>query len=231
MPETSPAFQSGLDRLIPPEIARSKFARALSRLAATPGVRTILEIGASSGGGSTEALVAGALRQAAPPQIHSLEVSKARFAAFQERWKEYPFVHGYNVSSVPVEKFPSEAEVTAFWTNVRSKLRNNRLEKVLGWLRQDLDYLTHHDLSREGILEVKKAAGVEVFDAVLIDGSEFTGKPELELTWGARFIALDDTRSFKNLENKQRLCADPKYRLVEKSFWHRNGYAIFERAA
>lgn len=223
--------ESGLDRLIPPEIKDDKFYRAIARIAATPGVRTVLEIGASSGGGSTEAWVAGALQNPVRPTIHCIEVSVTRFAALAERWKDHDFVRCYNVSSVPLESFPSDDEVLRFRSETCSKLRNVRPEKVLGWLQQDRDYLTAHGLSRHGIREIRAAAGVDLFDAVLIDGSEFTGKPELDETYGSRFLLLDDTKSFKNWENADRLAHDPAYRLVEKSRWTRNGYAIFEKVS
>ena len=229
MPDAPPP-NSGLDRLIPPEIADDAFHRAIERVAATPGVRQILEIGASSGAGSTEAWVAGALRNPVRPTIHCIEVSLPRFAALAERWQGHDFVRCYNVSSVPLEAFPSDDEVIRFRSETRSKLRNVRPEKVLGWLRQDRDYLVQHGLSRHGIREIKAAARVAVFDAVLIDGSEFTGKAELEEVYGARFLLLDDIRSFKNWENFDRLKRDPAYRLVEKSRWTRNGFAVFEKA-
>jgi hypothetical protein len=220
-----------LDRLIPAEIRRDRFARAIEAVGATPGVAQILEIGASAGEGSTEAWVRGALRNPRRPQLHCIEVSVARFAALVERWRMHDFVHCYNVSSVPAEAFASEAEVARFHREVRSKLRNVRLEKVLGWLRQDLAYLGEHGLSADGIARIRAAHGIARFDAVLIDGSEFTGKPELEAVYGARFLLLDDIRSFKNWENYRRLRRDPSYRLVRRSRWLRNGFAVFERTA
>ena len=226
-----PSAPGGLDRLLPPQIKGDRFYRALRRVAATPGVRTVLEIGASSGAGSTEALVAGALENpGGPPQIHTIEVSKARFAVLAERYARYPFVHPYNTSSVPASAFPGEAEVTRFYREVRSKLRNNRLEKVLGWLRQDLAYLAQHpQLDAPGIRRIRAEQGIEIFDAVLIDGSEFTGEAELDEVYGARFLLLDDTRSYKNWGNQRRLRADPAYRRIGASFWRRNGWAVFER--
>ena len=47
--------------------------------------------------------------------------------------------------------------------------------------------------------------------------------------YGARFILLDDTRTFKNWESSRRLEADPSYRRVTASRWTRNGFAVFER--
>jgi hypothetical protein len=220
---------SGLDRLIGPEIKHDRFYRAIADVAATPGVRQMLEIGASSGEGSTEAFVHGALRNPdGPPELHCIEVSKPRFAALVERWRAYPFVHCHNVSSVPIESFPAAEEVARFHREVRSRLRRNRLEKVLGWLRQDTDYLREHGLSAHGIRHIRARHGIAGFDAVLIDGSEFTGRAELDEVYGARFLMLDDTRSYKNWDNARRLEADPAYRVVMKSRWLRNGFAIFE---
>src|SRR6266568_3559576 len=201
--------QSDLDRLLSPQIKNERFYRAIRRVAASPAVRTVLEIGASSGGGSTEALVAGALANpSGPPQLHSIEVSQARFGALVQRYRDYPFVHPYNVSSVPSSAFPSEEQVARFHREVRSKLRNNRLPKVLGWLRQDLAYLAEHpELNAAGIQRIREQNGLARFDAVLLDG----------------------TRTHKNWANERRLRRDPAYRRVASSFWMRNGWAVFER--
>lgn len=220
---------SALDRLISPEIEGDRFYRAITAVGATSGVREILEIGSSSGAGSTEAWVEGALRNPERPRLHCIEVSRARFAALVERWREHDFVHCYNVSSVPLESFPGEDEVARFHREVRSRLRRTPLPTVLEWLRQDIEYVAENGLSRHGIREIKEQHGIETFDAVLIDGSEFTGSAELEEVYGARFLLLDDARTFKNWENVRRLEADPAYRLVKKSRWPRNGFAIFER--
>jgi len=140
------------------------------------------------------------------------------------------FVHGYNTSSVPAASFPAPDAVTRFYREERSKLRNVRLEKVLGWLQADLDYLTAHpDLDAAGIRRIKDQTGIAVFDAVLIDGSEFTGEVEMPEVYGARFLMLDDTRSYKNWRNLKKLEADKGYRVVKKSRWTRNGWAVFER--
>jgi hypothetical protein len=222
---------SELDRLIPPEITGDRFHRAIVEVAATPGVREILEIGSSSGAGSTEAWVAGALENPQRPRLHCIEVSSVRYDALVARWAPYDFVHAYNVSSVPLERFPSEDEVAEFHRDVRSKLRRLPLELVLGWLRQDVDYVRSHGLSSAGIREIKERNAIDTFDAVLIDGSEFTGAAELDEVYGARFLLLDDTRTFKNWANTRRLEADSAYRLVRRGRWTRNGFAVFERVA
>jgi hypothetical protein len=220
---------AGLDRLIPAEITHDRFYRAIADIAALEGVRHILEIGSSSGAGSTEAFVAGALRNKQRPDLHCLEVSTVRFAALAERYRSVPFVHCHNVSSVSLERFPAEDDVASFHREIRSKLRKYPLNEVLGWLRADKAYVAEHGLSRDGIRQILRENQLEIFDAVLIDGSEFTGRAELDDVYGARFLLLDDTRSYKNWHNVRRLSSDARYRLVKRSRWLRNGFAVFER--
>jgi hypothetical protein len=220
---------SALDRIISPEISSDRFSRAIAEVASVEGVAEILEIGSSSGAGSTEAWIAGALRNASPPRLHCIEVSIPRYEALVERVKEFPFVSAYNVSSVDVSRFPTREEVERFYRETRTKLRRTPLATVLEWLQQDLDYVTEHGLSRDGILEIKQQNDIDAFDAVLIDGSEFTGRAELDDVYGARFLLLDDTMTFKNWDNCRRLDRDPSYRRIRSSRWTRNGFSIFER--
>lgn len=220
---------SALDRLIPPEIHDDPFHRWIARVAATPGVRHVLEIGASSGEGSTEALVAGALRNPEPPALHCLEVSRPRFEALERRHGHRPFVHCHHVSSVPAEAFPTEAEVDAFRRRVWTRFRFIRRATVMGWLRQDVAYLERHGLSGHGIREVRERHGIDRFDAVLIDGSEFAGPAEMEEVYGARFLLLDDVRTYKNHDNDRRLARDPAYRRLARGRRPRNGWSVWER--
>jgi hypothetical protein len=229
-PGGQPADQ-GLDSLIPPEIQADPLARAIEEIAARPGVRQILEIGSSAGDGSTAAWVRGALRNTQPPRLHCIEVSKERHAALVDRWRDLSFVHCHNVSSVPAECLASAEEVERFYRDVPSRLREFELATVLGWLRRDVDYLNDHALSEQGIAEIKERYGIDAFDAVLIDGSEFAGRAELEEVYGARFIVLDDTETFKNWENSRRLEADPAYRRICADPRLRNGFAVFERVS
>jgi hypothetical protein len=192
-------------------------------------VRTILEIGASSGEGSTEALIAGARHNPSKPVIYSIEVSPRRFRALVERHRTVDILRPYNVSSVSLERFSSEDRVREFYEAAGAKLYSVPLRVVLGWLKDDRRTVAENDLSRDGIRMIKAETGIDEFDAVLIDGSEFTGAAELEDVYGSRFILLDDILTFKNLENYRRLANDPMYALLEKSEELRNGYAVFAR--
>ncbi len=221
---------SQLDIIIPPEIKGDPFYHAIQQLAQDPRVKTILEIGASSGEGSTEALVRGMLANPSQPTLFTIEVSKVRFAALQQRYAAFPQVRCFNVSSVPASAFPGEAEVTAFYHGNQSALRNVPLERVISWLRQDLAYIETSGLPDRGIELIQRQNHLVGFDLVLIDGSEFSGRSELELTYGARYILLDDILGFKNWDNFHRLKQDPNYRLIGGDTRLRNGFAVFHRS-
>jgi hypothetical protein len=228
-PEPEGLSGSGLDLLIPPEIADDAFAGIIEDVAATPGVREILEIGSSTGEGSTAAWVRGALRNPRRPRLHCVEVSTERHAALVERWREHDFVLCHHVSSVPVERLASKTEVERFYRGTPSRLRDFDLSTVLGWLEQDVAYLRDNGLSSPGIAAIKERYGIDTFDAVLIDGSEFAGRAELEEVYGARFLLLDDTQTFKNWDTARRLQLDPDYSLIRADPHVRNGFAVFER--
>ena len=215
--------------LIPPEIVGDAFYVALAALAADSRVQTILEIGASSGAGSTEALIEGARRNPATPVIHAIEVSPPRYRALVQRHSAVKCLRCHNVSSIALDRFPDEQQVREFYETGASRLNTVPLSVVLDWLRADRETIEKHGLSENGIRTIKERESIGTFDMVLIDGSEFSGAAELEDVYGARFLLLDDIMTFKNFDNYARLCRDPAYALIEKDENLRNGYAVFAR--
>ncbi len=221
--------KSQLDAIIPPEIEHDELYRLIELIPQHRQVATILEIGSSSGTGSTAAFAAGLDRDDTGTTLFCLEVSQPRFQALQTRYRDNPGVICTNASSVGLDQFPSEKALTHFYHATGTALNSYPLETVLGWLRQDVDYLKSGRIDLHGIREIKKAHGLVNFDAVLIDGSEFTGASELDEVYGAFIIALDDINGFKNYHNYHRLQQDPAYALVAENWRLRNGYAVFER--
>ncbi len=220
---------SELDHLMAPEISRDRFWRTIRRVASTPGIEHILEIGSSSGEGSTSAFVEGILENSSNPILHCFEISKTRVDSLKKCYVPYRFVRYYNSSTVSLDRFPTQSEVAEFHSRFRPKLRRPSVKTQFLWLQQDIDYIEKHDLSSNGIRLLKTHLGIDHFDVVLIDGSEFTGKAEMEDIYGSRFLLLDDILTFKNYENYRRLRSDRSYELLEKSRWIRNGYAVFKR--
>lgn len=225
----APLAASDLDRIIGAEIKWDSFYEAIYRIASIEPVHTILEIGSSSGAGSTEAFVLGIKENDCQPRLFCVELSKPRFLALQETYKAIPNVICCNVSSVPLKDFPSEEEVLEFMKTVDTSLRDYSPKEVIRWLRQDIDYVKQSDVPKNGIDWIRAKYEIENFDVVLIDGSEFTGQAEFFLTYGAKWILLDDIRAFKNYNNYMQLLEDPLYELVEKNLSLRNGYAIFKK--
>ncbi|MBR0677637.1 glycosyltransferase family 4 protein, partial [Roseomonas alkaliterrae] len=232
MTSTSPSEAvSDLDRIIPPEIKNDAFYRLITELSATEDLRHVLEIGSSAGGGSTEAFVAGLARNPGQPKLFCIEVSRPRFEVLRQTYADRPFVHCYNMSSVAPSEFPSEDDVKNFYHNEKSGLRKFPLDEVLRWLEQDIAYVEGAGVEAGAIERIKAEHGIEHFDLVLIDGSEFTGEVELEKVLGARLILLDDTNTYKCFRARQRLLLDPNYELIADDQSLRNGYSAFRRRA
>jgi len=222
-------LNSELNRLIPPEIKNDEFYIAIQKIAKEEDIQTVLEIGSSSGQGSTEAFVTGLRENPNQPVLFCLEISKPRFAELQNTYINEHFVKCYNVSSVSIEQFPEEDEVIRFYNSNQTNLNYYPLEQVIGWRRQELEYIEQSGVSGRGIKKIQEENNIELFDVVLIDGSEFTGSAELEEIYGAKYIILDDINTFKNFGNCQGLLNDPNYTLIAQNGRVRNGYAIFKK--
>ncbi|MEH2001509.1 MAG: FkbM family methyltransferase [Nostoc sp.] len=220
---------SELNRLIPPEIKNDEFYAAIQKIAKEEDIKTVLEIGSSSGEGSTEAFVTGLRENPNKPTLFCMEISKTRFTELKNNYKNEYFVKCYNMSSVSVKEFPDEKEIIDFYNSHHTNLNLYPLEHVLGWLRQDIEYINNSGVSDNGIQKIKQENNIDCFDLVLVDGSEFTGQAELDEVYGAKFICLDDITTFKNYRNHQKLLADQNYVLIAESTTVRNGYSIFKK--
>jgi len=220
---------SELNSLIPPEIKNDELYDAIQRIAREEDIKTVLEIGSSSGEGSTEAFVTGLRQNPNKPTLFCMEVSRTRFAELRKSYANDSFVKCYNVSSVSLDQFSDENEIITFYNTTRSNLNYYPLARVLGWLHQDIEYVKSSGVFSDGIKKIKTENNIDFYDVVLIDGSEFTGSAELEEVYGAKFILLDDINTFKNNKNLNRLSTDSAYTLIERNSRVRNGYAIFKK--
>ncbi|HZH38805.1 MAG TPA: FkbM family methyltransferase, partial [Bacillales bacterium] len=220
---------SEINKIIPAEIKYDQFYQAIKQIAQEEDIQTILEIGSSSGEGSTEAFVTGIRENPHHPQLFCMEISQARFTELQKRYAKDGFVKCYNVSSVEKDKFATETEVIDFYNSYQTALNQYPIERVLDWLKQDLKYLQDSGVSQAGIKQIKSENKINFFDVVLIDGSEFTGEAELDEVYGAKFILLDDINTFNNHKNYHKLLKDPNYKLLVHNLHLRHGYAIFQQ--
>ena len=222
---------SDYEQTIPPEILDDEFYEVIRSVAGRAPVESMLEVGSSTGEGSTKAFVDGLHVNPHQPQLYCIELSRPRFRQLAERYRDDPQVHCYNVASVSGRSLPTEAELIDFYSKGGSKLNRVPLHEVLRWLRQDVRYIGKLDTDQNGIRMIMEQNRIDRFGVVLIDGSEFTGSAELDEVYGADYILLDDIGTFKNYRNHERLRADPAYKLTATNPNLRNGYAVFERVA
>ena len=189
---TNNTSESQLNSLINPEIKDDELYNIIQKLSATSNIKNILEIGSSSGGGSTEAFVRGIQDNPCKPFLYCMEISQVRFNQLQQTYSYNSFVKCYNLSSIAVESFPSKSEVIEFYNKNKTNLNKYPLDEVLRWLDQDIEYVKNAGVSGNGIKKIKDANNIDYFDLVLIDGSEFTGNVELDEVYGAKIIILDE---------------------------------------
>ncbi len=219
-----------IEDIIPAEVRNDTFYSALIEFATRTDLKNFLEIGSSSGAGSTQALVNGLLkRQTLDAKLFCLELSRTRFVNLVNAYSERNFVYPYNLSSIKASEFPSPEEVAHFYRTTKTNLNFYDLDTVLKWLNQDIDYIRQRKLDFNGLEFIKACNKIDKFDFVLIDGSEFTGELELQHLWGAKVIALDDVNSFKCFAAYIRLSNHYSYKLIGQDLSLRNGYAFFER--
>ena len=217
--------------LIPPEVKDDHFYNALGLIASLEVVKTIIEIGSSSGEGSTESLVNSIKNRSDidSVQLFCMELSRPRYAKLVSNYADLKFLKAYNLSSVSLKEFPTMEEIAFFYNTVNTNLNNFSLETILGWAEQDIQYIKDNCLDINGIEIIRSANKINHFDFALIDGSEFTGERELYSLMGAKFIALDDVNTFKCFNCYKILENHPSYEIIERNLNLRNGFAIFRK--
>jgi len=212
-----------MNNLIGPEIVNDDFAIALENTVAHFPIKSILELGASSGDGSTACFVRGMARNP-EAKLFSLEASKERFAVLQQRYAGNPRVTCINAFSVPPEQWLTHADIDGFIRDYGNEFGGDTYK---GWLQMEIDYQAKSGVPANGI-EQALALNGGPFDFVLIDSSLFSGIAELKAIYGAQFIALDDVRSMKTGPNRVQLAADQTYPLFACGP-ARYGWAIFKK--
>lgn len=213
--------------IIGPEIKYDDFYYNIINLIKNEDISTILEIGASSGDGSTEAIISGCNNKD-NVKIFSIEVCTERFINLKNRYSFNNF-YPYNVSSININEFPNISEIVDFCNEEKTFMKKSSIETVLGWYNNDIEYIKQNNIQQDGIELIKKEHNINVFDLVLIDGSEFTGFKELQKVYGAKYILLDDINAFKNFKSNEYLLNSKEYVCINRNDKLRNGYSIFKR--
>lgn len=249
-PPLRPLPSPSLSSLYPAQITPfSEFAAALLSVCRNlPALRVVVEVGSGAGAGASSAIIAGILRR--PGRLDRsllaclIEVGAERRARLTQRYAHLPFVRIIAASAVPLSAFPSAADVSAAhaaWSSPEFSVSD-----ALKWRQEDWDYLQLPGTVHDGIGIALAAAaafvggaaargsevllGGDAVDVAVLDGSEFCGWQELSQVYGARIIALDDTRALKHRRSREFLQASGCYTALADKLHDRNGWAIFERA-
>jgi len=219
--------------IIPPEIKNDTFYYYIIDLIANnQDITNILEIGASSGNGSTEALQLGKKKHFMNfnknINLFSMEVCTERFNLLKDRYIEDKYFFPYNLSSILCNEFPDKQDIINFYNTTKTTLNNYSLNLVLNWYDNDLIYIRENNIEEDGINKIKMTHNItNNFDCVLIDGSEFTGLVELKKIYGAKYILLDDINAYKNYNTHDLLKHDKNYKLLIENYKVRNGFSCF----
>jgi hypothetical protein len=229
------------EKIIIPEVLNDDFYQMINNISARSDLMKFLEIGSSSGAGSTQALVAGInLRESNEGTVlHCMEISLPRFEALKDTYANFDFVKVHRLSSVGLDSFPTKSELKLFYKKIPSILNNYTFDEIYSWMTKDIEYLRmnfddllafdHSEHTGSGIEYIKREFEIPQFDFVLIDGGEFLGWAEFKILYGAKVIALDDINSYKCRYAYDALNTDSSYRLIAESWTTRNGWAIFEK--
>ncbi|MEH2139983.1 glycosyltransferase [Nostoc sp.] len=92
------------------QIKNDEFFSAIQKLSQEEDIKSALVIGASSGEGTTEALLTGIKENPKNPYLFCIDIAKPRFVKLQKRLAHDFFVQCYTMSSHYIEKLDNETE-------------------------------------------------------------------------------------------------------------------------
>ena len=208
---------------MPAEITRvDTFGLAIAETVRACGFSSVLEIGSYDGLGSTQVFIE-ALRHRLSPRLVCLEANPTRWQRLCENTMAFPWVKPLCQSSISLASLTPQDFDRDVWGSPYNGLAYPR-DTVREWWEQTQRYLA---CVREGYLE----ANADTFDAVLIDGDEFTGYDEFRLIKNrVQCIMLDDAfRAYKCHRVNRELASDPRWFPVWCDSTVRNGAAIWVR--
>jgi hypothetical protein len=210
------------------EITREDdFGKAIIATCSNYGIKTVLEIGSWDGTGSTQCFIEG-MKEHDNKRLVCLEVYVDRFKDLCNNTLKYDWVKCYNQSSISYANMIHK-DFEEVWNspyNFIPKLDENGSTKLAAseWFKQDIEMIIKF---KSGYIEDHPD---ETYDAVLIDGGEFSGYSEFKLLKDrTNFFILDDYyNAFKTSQVEDELNTDINWEKIGGSKRTRNGWAIFK---
>lgn len=189
--------------------------------------RTILDIGASDGTGSTQIMHEESAEIGS--EIYCIELDPDRFAALKRFASERDRITEYYCASVKTGLIERDMIIQASkqfpnWDAWRSV----GLQYMLDWYDRTMIVLSMVEIT-DGINYIKNRHGITDFDMVLMDGSPFSGMAELQLVLGSDVIVMDDVNDIKCHEPYHYMMDREDYQLHSQNLQFRNGFAVFKK--
>lgn len=191
------------------------------------GYKINLEIGSGDGTGSTQCFIDG--MNGRECMLQCLEIDPARYEQLCANPKMHYWVSPYRMSSIPDSKLIPRS-FDEIWDSPHNNHRFGRQEYSREVVKKWYDEcLTLPKSDSEGFLT--SSLCLKAYDAVLIDGNEFTGYSEFVLLKDkTKCFFLDDVfHAYKCAQIYNELIDDPKWELLHQDREVRNGFAVFAR--
>lgn len=199
-----------------------EFGQTIVRLVHEHTLNRVLEIGSWDGTGSTQCFIE-SMRYLPSPELYCVELRKDRFEDLLNNTKTYSWVKCFNTSTVSAKTF-TFTSFDDIWNSPYNKIDSSDRALIKSWYDDDLTLIRE---CTEGYLDTD----TKFYDAVLIDGGEFSGYSEFKLVKDrTNFLFLDDYyRAFKTRQAAIELLEDPEWEVIAGNKNYRNGYAVFKR--
>jgi hypothetical protein len=186
-------------------------------------IKSAIEIGSGSGNGSTQCFLQyfDSLHDK-DKELHCFEPVESWFKDLQKNIEGRNYCKLYNCSAISYSDLLVKDFDSDFYNSSYNQLKDSYDKNILkSWYDLELPYFKE---SENTILSTIKA------DAVLIDGSEFSGYSEFkQLHPSISLIFLDDClTAFKTNQVYIELSNNPEWKLIRVNL-ERNGYAIFRK--
>lgn len=216
---------------IEPEV-NNEFAAGIQRIFKESRIGTVIEVGASSGRGSTQVIIDCLQKYSknANLAVHLIEISPVRARELTEFYADLKFVTVHNKSTVTPGEHMTPLELLNFNRDNVTKMQTKFIFRPLRWLRQDIKFLNENPFlwNPTAFQSIREKLDPRDVDFALIDGG-FCGLQDTQNVIGAKYIALDDINDAKNFFSFHLLKESSSYELVELNYGYRNGYAIFRK--
>ncbi|EFC48261.1 glycosyl transferase [Naegleria gruberi] len=157
------------------------FGKALNKLAKQDDVNTVLEIGTWFGGGSTQCIAKGLKESGSHKRLYTLELYEPAWQYARKTYSHMPiyFILG---GTVPTDKYLAPDEIP------------HKDDHFKLYYQRDIE------LSKKNIPWLMPLCLATRFDAVLIDGNEYTGWAEYEIVndhCKPKYLMLHDVGTLK----------------------------------